>query len=178
MKNQLIATIVGAIILFVWQFVSWAALNLHGNETQYAPNQDAILTCLAENLEPGHYMMPQPAPGSSQAEMEAYMKNVQGKPWALISYHSSLEFNMGGNLLRGFLVDLIAVFLLVWLMGKMPGLDMATALMAAIIVGVIGYLTIPYLNHIWFETPSLAYLIDSVVPWGLVGLWLGWYLRK
>jgi len=45
-------------------------------------------------------------------------------------------------------------------------------------VGLIGYLTIPYLNSIWFETNSIGHLIDAFVSWGLVGIWLGWWLPR
>jgi hypothetical protein len=55
---------------------------------------------------------------------------------------------------------------------------MVTSIQASIAVGIIGYLTIPYLNTIWFETSSMGYLVDALVQWGLVGVWLGWYLPR
>jgi hypothetical protein len=45
-------------------------------------------------------------------------------------------------------------------------------------VGGIGYLTIPYLNSIWFDNNSMGYLIDWLVQWGVVGAWLGWWLTR
>ena len=32
MKKQLLATLVGGIILFVWQFLSWALIPIHKSE--------------------------------------------------------------------------------------------------------------------------------------------------
>jgi len=176
MKNRLIAALVAAVILFIWQFLSWAALGLHQAEMQYAPNQDAVMQVLSENLEPGHYFMPQPAPGASNDEMQAYQSEAAGKPWARVSYYSSMNVNMGMSMIRGFVVDLLSAILLIWILGKMQGLNLQTAVLSSLFVGLIGYLTISYLNSAWFETPSLGYLIDSVVQWGLVGLWLGWFL--
>jgi len=179
MKKQLIATLVGAIILFVWQFLSWALLPIHQSEYGYTPNQDKIMEVLNQNLtEKGTYFMPGVPPGTPHAEAEAAMAGNIGKPWASISYHKSFSVDMGMNMVRGFAVDLLAAWLLVWLLLRFETLNLTTAVQASVFVGIIGYLTIPYLNSIWFETNSLGHLVDAVVSWALVGVWLGWWLTR
>lgn len=178
MKNQLIATLAGGVILFLWQFLSWTMLNVHGAEYQYTSNQDSVMAALAQNLKEGSYMLPQPAPGSSKEEQQAFMEKNMGKPWASISYHESFEGSMGMNMFRAIIVDFAAVFLLVWLLLKITNLDFKTALLSSLAVGAIAYLTIPYLNSIWFESNTIGYLVDWVAQWGLVGTWLGWWLTK
>lgn len=178
MKKQLIGALVGALILFVWQFLSWTTLNIHGKETQYTPNQDKILECLSQNLEDGDYFVPTAPPNATKEEYEATMTNALGKPWAKISYHSSMQMNMGMNMFRGFVINLVSAFLLIWMLLKMPNLDFTTTILASLAVGVIGYLNFPYLNSIWFEGHTIGYIIDTVVQWGLVGAWLGWYLKR
>lgn len=179
MKKQLVATLVGGVILFVWQFLSWAAIPIHQSEYGYTPNQDKIMEALNQNLtEAGTYMLPGSAPGTSHEEQAAQMERSAGKPWASISYHKSLSTDMGMNMFRGFMVDLVAAWLLVWLLLKFETLNMGTALQTSLAVGIIGYLTIPYLNSIWFEGNSIGHLIDAIVSWGLVGAWLGWWLPR
>ncbi len=179
MKKQLIAILVGGIILFIWQFLTWSLLNVHGNETKYTPNQARIMETLSQNLpEAGSYMLPQPPPGSSQAEKQAFMENASSTPWASIVYHKNFNTNMGMNMLRGILVDWLAVFLLVWLLLKFANLDFKTVLLTSLAVGIIGYLTISYLYTIWFDTSSIGQLIDTFVQWGLTGTWLGWWLTR
>ena len=178
MKKQLIATLVGGLILFIWQFLSWSALSVHANEFQYTPNQDKIMEALSQNLEDGGYFLPGVAPGATNEEKETAMKNSIGKPWATIHYHKAMQMNMGMNLTRGLAADLVAVFLLVWLLLKFAQLDMKTAVLSSLAVGSIAYLSIPYLNSIWFETSTLGYLVDLVVQWGLIGAWLGWWLPR
>jgi hypothetical protein len=178
MKKQLVPTLVAGIILFIWQFLSWAQLNVHGSEMQYTDKQDAIMEVLSQNLQPGNYVLPQPAPGTSKEQQEEFMKNSTGKPWATVSFHASYNANMGMNMFRGFVVDLISAFLLVWLLLKMQNLDFKTALLSSLAVGFISYLTIPYLSSVWFEVGSMGYLIDTIAQWGLVGLWLGWWLTR
>ncbi len=145
---------------------------------QYTPNQDKIMEALSQNLTEGNYMVPRPPDNSTPEEQQAYMENAGGKPWATIQYHSSMNTSMGMNMIRGFAVDIVAVFLLVWLLGKFANLNFQTILLSALAVGGIGYLTIPYLNSIWFEGNTIGYLVDLVVSWGLVGAWLGWWLMR
>jgi hypothetical protein len=179
MKKQLIATLVGAIILFVWQFLSWAAIPIHKSEYGYTPNQDKIMEALNQNLtEEGTYMLPGMAPGASHEQTEAEMTKNIGKPWASVSYHKSMSGDMGMNMVRGFSVDLVAAFLLVWLLLQFKNLNMMSAIKASVTVGLIAYFTIPYLNSIWFEGNSMEHLIDALVQWGLVGVWLGWWLPR
>ena len=81
MKKQLIAAIVGGLILFIWQFVSWALVPLHKEVYGYTPNQDKIMEALNQNItEPGTYMLPNVAPGTSQEAAQAEMQNRMGNP--------------------------------------------------------------------------------------------------
>ncbi|MFN0173873.1 MAG: hypothetical protein ACKVU0_04420 [Saprospiraceae bacterium] len=179
MKKQLIATIVGGLILFIWQFLSWSTLGVHNSEHGYTANQDKIMEALNQNLtEAGTYMVPGVPPGTSHEQAEALMQPNMGKPWASISYHKSFNMNMGMNMFRGFVVDLLAAFLLSWLLLRFANLNMRTAVQSSIFVGLIGYLTIPYLNSIWFENNSIGHLIDALVSWGLLGIWMGWWLTR
>ena len=173
MKNQLIATLVGGLLLFIWQFLANGPLNIHGSQNLYTPNQDAIIEVLSANLEDGQYFIPRAA---TNAENQAFMQEQIGKPWAVVNYHSALKDNFTMMLIRTFIIDLVAVFLLCWLFGKMASLNMATCLMGSLVVGLIGYVMNPYLSSVWYGSPSIPDLIDTVVGWGLVGAWLGWWL--
>jgi hypothetical protein len=179
MTKQITAVLVAAILIFLWQFLSWSMLGVHQSEFKYTANQDKILEFLAETLdEEGSYMLPGVPPGTAMDQEQAMMKPYEGKPWAHISYHKSMSMAMGMNLVRGFAADLLAAYLLVWLLMKIETRSLSTILSCSLAVGLVGYLTIPYLNSIWFETSSLGYLIDAVVQWGVVGLWLGWWLPR
>ena len=178
MKNQLIAIGVAGLILFIWQFLSWTMLNIHGSEMQYTDKQDAMLEYLGQNLEPGSYMVPQPAPGSSQEAKDEFMAKYATSPWASISYHGAGERSMAMNMIRAFVVDLVVAYLLVWLLMNFSNLTFKKTLLGSLAVGAVAYLTIPYLNSIWFENGTWGYLIDLVGQWGIVGVWLGWWMTR
>jgi len=54
MKTFLLSTVLGGLILFFWQFLSFAAINLHGPAQEYTPLDREILAHLdGLNLEEG-----------------------------------------------------------------------------------------------------------------------------
>ena len=176
MKKLIIGALVGGLILFFWQFISWNFL--HNSQMQYSVDQDEILTMLDGKLEPGQYMLPRMPEGASMEDSEKYIVPYLGKRWMQINYLDNLQMNMGMNMFRGFVIDFISVLLLCWLFGRFREIDMKSTVLSSIAVGLIGYFTISYLNSIWFKTESLPDLIDAIVPWALTGGWLGWWLKK
>lgn len=178
MKNLIIGALVGSLILFIWQFLSWSMLNIHGSQNQYSANQAEILECLEGKLTSGEYFMPTVAPGATSEEQQALMESSAGKPWAKINYREEFKMTMGMNMFRGWIVGFVAILLLMWLLGKIPNIDFTTTILSCLAVGVIGYLTDNYIESVWFETNSLPDLIDAIVAWGLVGTWLGYWLGR
>lgn len=179
MKKQLIGAFVGGLILFFWQFISFGPGNIHSSQMQHMPQQEAILQALADNnVSEGEYFLPRlPLDASGEAQ-EKMAQDTEGKPWGRIQYHKAYELSFGSNLARGFLIDFLAVFFLIWILVRMKDLDMKTTVLTSLAVGAIGYLTITYLDTVWFKTTSIPVLIDTVVQWGLVGAWLGWWLNR
>ncbi len=175
--KTLIGTLVGALILFFWQFFSWSG-PVHKSEMMPTDAQDEILRFLDGKLDEGSYFLPQPLGEPSSDEMKEFQAEMTGKPWALISYRNDYQVNMGLNMLRGFVINLVSVWLIIWILGRFRENDLVTSLVTCLSVGTIAFLTIPYLNHVWFEGGAMGYLLDAGVSWGLVGIWLGWWLNR
>ena len=182
MKKTIIGAIVGGIILFIWQFLSWTMLNRHEAQQKYTPKQDSIIAYLNTQFsEDGGYMMPNYAPGTSRDEMEKQMKAMEGKPWAQVVYHKSMPGmdKMFMNMARSLLVDVFVVWLLCWLLVKIPSASFGTIFLGSIGTGIIVFLNAPYTLHIWYGSFDLmAHFVDALVSWGVTGLWLGWWLSR
>ncbi len=180
MKKLLIGAIVGGIMVFVWQFLSWTMLNLHGSMATYTPKQDSVMSVLNSQFsEDGFYMMPGYKPGISRDNMEKQMKDMDGKPWAQVYYHKAMKVNMVSNMGRGLVVNMVMVALLCWVLLKFNAPGFGTILIASLLTGFIGFLNIAYTYHIWYQTAdTMAYFTDTLVSWGACGIWLGWWLRK
>ena len=182
MKKWLIGSLVGAIIVFVWQFLSWTMLGIHDAEAKYTPAQDSIVSLLSSTLqEDGIYMLPNVPPGSSSEEMEALGEKMNGKPWATVTYKKSYVNGMTMPMVRGFLIDLFLVFSLIYVLTRGGTPNSMRIFAGSVAIGLFTWLWGPYTTHNWFQIPMEAtygHLIDALVAWGVVGLWLGWWLNR
>ncbi len=179
MQKTIIAAVVGGIILFMWQFMSWTVLDLHRPMQTFTPKQEEILKYLSENLEEGNYFLPTVPEGTSNEEMEKAMATSAGKPWADIRFHKAMgmQDKMTMNMLRGLLIDIVAVYLLCWFLIKNAS-GLQNIMLSCLAFGIIAYLTTDYTFQIWYETKTIPNLIDAIVSWGLCGTWLGWWLSR
>src|SRR5688572_13057956 len=119
MKKLLIGALVGGILVFLWQTLSWTVLDLHANESNKAPGKDSIISLLSSQFsEDGQYMVPTVERTASREEMEKFSENMKGKPWALVSYHKTYDMEMAPNITRTFIAALIAAFCVCWVLMK------------------------------------------------------------
>lgn len=179
-KKNIIGAIVGGIIIFLWQFISWGPGEFHYAAQQYTPKSDTILQLLQSQLpEEGGYTIPRSPKGVSAEEMEKQLQEFSGKPWATIAYHKSLNTSMGMNMVRGLAVNILLIALLIWIVGKFNKSNFSTIFLTSLSIGLICFLNEPYTQFIWFESFDIyASLLDSLASWGLCGIWLGWWLKR
>ncbi len=172
MKKLILPSLIGAVILFVWQFLSYGALNLHEQGQRFTAQQDVILENLnGLNLDEATYIVHPTPPQSKGPEDMENMAYYQGKPWAMVSYHKSDNSNMAMNMLRGLLVNIIICLLAFSLFSSMPAMSMVQGLYRGLALGAIAFLVEPYTNHIWYQGFGIwAHLLDALVPWSLIGL--------
>ncbi|MBA4196615.1 MAG: hypothetical protein C0459_03580 [Chitinophaga sp.] len=183
MKKILIGGLVGGLLIFIWQTLSWTVLQLHQPAQQYHPKQDSIMAFLNTTIgKEGGYIMPTLPQGSTMDDMNKFGEKVMHKPWAQIQYHKDYKVDMkamGMNMLRGFLANIVMICLLVWIFSKMGRQSFFTTFLATLFIGIIVFTNQPYTTHIWYELFDIkAHLIDALASWGLCGLWLGWWVNK
>jgi hypothetical protein len=179
MKKWIIGSLVGAIIIFGWQALSWGVLGVHNDAMKYTPAQESIMSALSSaNLDEGLYMLPS-AP--TRDEQEKMMKEMEGKPWASVIYHKTFKADMAMPLIRGFLVDVFLVISLMYILTR-GGIPIPRRVFAgSVALGLAFFLWGPYTGHIWFQLPWSMIkgdLIDSLVAWSLCGAWLSWWLNR
>ena len=81
MKTLAIASIVGAVILYIYLALAHVVLPIHDTDFKYTPAQDNILAVLnASNLEEGFYFVPYLPPGSTREEKMKHGEAMMGKP--------------------------------------------------------------------------------------------------
>jgi hypothetical protein len=180
MKKMIVGALVGGLLIFIWQFLSWTILDLHRPAYQHTPKQDSILQYLSTQFSTdGQYMLPSCPAGATHEQMETAMKAAEGKPRAIVDYHSVAKSDMTAGIVRGLVSTIVMVGLLCWILLLIPAPSFGTIFLATLFTGLIVFINAPYTMFIWFETPGImAHLKDAIASWGLCGIWLGWYFRK
>jgi hypothetical protein len=182
MKKWVIGALVGAIIVFAWQFLSWMLLGLHDKEHKYLEKQDEIMSVLSANIPAeGMYMVPNLPADASWDDHKQHMEKVGGKPWATIVYHNSLEVDMARHMIRGFLIDFSLVILLIFILTRAGTPTTGRIVGGSVAIGFFTWLWGPYTGHNWYDLPwdmLFPTLIDAIVAWALCGLWIGWWLNR
>ncbi len=184
MKTIIIGAVVAAVIVFIFQAMSWMVLPIHENSMKYSPQQDAIIENLSQNLqENGVYAIPNLPPNSSREQHEAFEKSMIGKPFALIHFHKSYDGMMTSQLIYGFILDLVAALILAYVMwtarDRFPGFGSKLILALMFAAFLIFQSSLMMAN--WWLTPwhyLSGEIIDHLVGWTLGGIWLAWWTGR
>lgn len=171
MKRKLLFSLIGAIVIFAWQFLSYAMPNFHKSAAAYTPAQDSIIQMLEkQGLSEGMYLLGMPDPTLKGPAQKAAIEKMNGKPWAVINYHKVNSTDMTMPMIRGFLVCFVISFLLFWLFLQQKDPTLTNRLLLSLAVGMIGFFFVPYTNFIWYKAPDIfAHFADGIVPWLILG---------
>ncbi|MEO5783836.1 MAG: hypothetical protein ABIQ07_11215 [Ginsengibacter sp.] len=183
MKKLLIGSLVGAILLFGWQSLSWTVFHIHEKAYQYTASQDTLLSAISNTLKTeGQYMLPRTPPDAPYEDMEKLGKQMEGKPWAVVTFHSYYPYDMITPIVRGFLTAFVCVFLVCLVVMKTGRKSFNSIFTTVLTFGVICFLFVWLNAEGWFHTSwdvLKGELIDDLMGWGLTGIWLGlWYSRR
>ncbi|MHC1706591.1 MAG: hypothetical protein AB9842_03600 [Bacteroidales bacterium] len=172
MKKRLLFSLLGGVIIFIWQFLSYAMPNFHKSATKFTPHQNEILQKFSElGLQEGMYLLGQPDPSLTEAEREAQYKDLDGKPWAVINYQARNSMDMTMPMIRGILVCMVISFLLFWIYQQQKDPSLMNRLYVSLAIGMIAFFFIPYTNFIWYKEPDIfGHFADAIVPWALLGV--------
>ncbi|MEO5674959.1 MAG: hypothetical protein ABIQ74_09950 [Chitinophagales bacterium] len=183
MKTLAIASVVGSAILFIYLAVAHVLLTFHYSDFKYTPDQDKLLQTLSEvNLEDGFYFLPYSPPEATMEERMYTMQKMMGKPMALINYHARME-DSPMTLIMSFIYNLIAVLILCIAMAaandKLNNFGQRLWFVMLFVFFVI--FSNIMLSYNWNGFPMhfiSGQIIDIVVGYLLVGLWLAWYYGR
>jgi hypothetical protein len=84
------------------------------------------------------------------------MREQEGKPWAMLAVHYRNQTSMWMPMLRGYLVDILIVWMLFALLDALlrtvpRGRRWTMSALYSMTVGLIGYFAISYTNFIWYQ---------------------------
>ena len=170
--KAILASVLGALVLFIWGFISWAALPFHTSTMHALSNEDSVAAVIkAGNASSGVYQFPSMnGPNKEGAEAKWH-----AGPMAMIFYSTEGMNNMSMYFIKGFIVYIIAVWIAVMMLSKISwslasyGNRVRFMSMIGLILAVGGRLNDWAFMH--FPTDfSLLLAADDVIGWTLAGL--------
>ncbi len=181
MKRMIVGALVGGLIVFIWQALSHMIFTYHETSYRQVTQQDEAIQAIGNALKnEGQYLIPRSDPAANSVQQQEFEAQMQGKPWALVTYHSSYEFDMAMAVARSFTTACLAVLLFIVILGNRPG-TFFSIFAKAIGLGVLIFSFVFYNQNIWLQTPWEVIrpeVYDLLIEWGLCGLWLGYWLTK
>ena len=169
MKKHILFSIIGGIILFVWQFLSYAMPDFHKSAHAYTPLQDSLLNQFERvGLKEGMYMLGMPNP--DKPEEVAASWNEESSTWAIVNYRIDDSNNMALPMSRGVIICIIIAGILFWLFRHTQDSSLSKKILISVAVGFISFLYVPYSNFIWYKAPDIyAHMMDGIIPWLILG---------
>jgi hypothetical protein len=191
MKKIMIGSLVGAVMVFIWNALSWTVLEVHHRSFKHFPAQDTVLTLLEQNMKgSGLYMLPMPDNRGVPRFNKEYHANMlkmeaerAGKPYAMIVYHKEGLSYEPMQYILGFLIQFMAVFAVAVLLAA-AGPSLNSFFMRWWIVMLVAFVITlegPITDHHWIKLPwhyIKVMAFDKVVGWSLCAAWLAWYFKK
>ena len=183
MKKIVIATLVGAVVVFAYQALSWMVTPIHADSFRYSEKDQEVYAFLSERLtDDAVYFFPGKPPGMSEEEHHKEMEAYAGKPWMMVTSHAAMDMDMAGNMLTGFLYSILSVLMIVWILTAASSVftSFGSRFFVCLLFGIFLVLNSTLADLNWFSTPwhfTQGELIDGVVTWALCGVWLGFYMK-
>lgn len=184
-----LAAVLGAVAIFLWEFVAHMFTPLGEAGLGFLPNPDAVSSSLQSAIgdETGMYMFPTGGltAKSSREEkrqgMERMNEEMKTKPSGLLIYKApGTVFNFGKSLAVQFVTDLLKALLLVALLshtrlesfGKRVGFVVLAGILAAIATNI------PYWNWYGFTgTYTMSQVLMEIIGFTCAGLVIAWLYK-
>ena len=191
MFKVLIAAILGGIIFFAWNSVSWMVLPWHQQTINHFDNDQAVMEALSANANAekggGIYLLPKmehKAKNSNSDEMpaESADSQVSQEPFAFISYKPqgsgrSMEDSMKFALINSILVSILIVILL----SGTSDLGYMARVFYVVMISFVGALLGHVPNWIWWGFDggyTLVMVADTLIGWFLAGLIIAAFIGR
>ena len=174
MKKTLIATVLGAVVLFVWGAISWTVLPWHHSTIHTFEDESGVAEYIsAQTSESGIYYLPGKTMGDFPEEDLATSKALyETGPVLFVSAHLGPSGSMGLGMAKSFAVQFLSALAVVLLLQCGHVERFACRWRACILIGLAIGIQANLPNMIWWSFPADYVFIgvaDTVIAWTLAG---------
>jgi hypothetical protein len=180
-----VAALLGAIVVFLWQFLAHMVLPIGMMGFRMPQNEDVVLQAVATGLPTaGIYMLPSvdPAKMSDEAVMKAWGEKVSKNPNVFVVVNAPAEnpLSMTPQLVKQFITNFLAALLAAFVLGA-AAFTFGARVIGSVAFGLFGWLMniVPMWN--WYRFPSdfmVGGLLEQGIGWLLGGVAIAWWLGR
>lgn len=164
MQKNLLLSVAGGVVLFVWGFVSWAVLPWHNMVANKFTDEAAVSQALKANApQQGVYFLPFSEKDHGPNRVGAFANVLP----------QGTDMNMGKQMATGLVTQIVSAFLVLMLLSHTAGLNyggkVGFVALAGLTIGFVSHA--PYWN--WFGFPASyvgVTILDMTIGWTLAGL--------
>lgn len=180
-----IAALLGAIVVFVWQFLAHMVLPIGMMGFRMPQNEDAVLQAVATGLPTsGIYMLPSvdPAKMSDEAVMKVWSEKAMKNPNVFVVVNPPPEnvLTMTPQLIKQFITNFIGALLAAFVLGA-AAFTFGARVIGALAFGIFGWVmnTVPLWT--WYRFPTdfmVGGFLEQGIGWLLGGFAIAWWLGR
>jgi hypothetical protein len=178
MNKSVLGAIAGGVILFIWTFLAWTALPLHGPTLHQIGNEEEVIAALRSHLDKkAVYLFPgSPGAGADKAAQDAWEEKVRRGPNGYIIYDpAGADPFMPMQMLYGLILDILSAWVVCWFLARSVALNASYTGRVAYcaMFGLFSALFTNLMAWNWMSVAvdyTSAMIIDAIVGWILAGL--------
>lgn len=181
MKNILLATLLGALTLFVWNAISWMVLELHNGGYKNVPTEVINQVDLKQLMpEAGVYHYPGiPDDGNMDAVIE---QSKKGPVISLMSFQpNGVDPLSPTNFLFNFIFNLLTAGLAVYFLSNTNITAYGKKILFVALLGLFAVFAVELPFAVWYKLSAafvIPNVIDLIVGPLLLGLVIGRFINK
>jgi len=183
-KRLIFTLIIGTLILFLWNVISWMILPFHSNSLTNIPD-NAINMAQLQNtlLEDGVYHYPGLPKDNSAKSLNAIESKLENGPRITLMVYKKGSTNLfeSSQFIWSLFINFLTVLILFFIVSKLKSHSIKAIVVTCATIAIIAILLSDLGEMNWHLFPldyTFANAIDKLFPFCLIGLFFGLYTFK
>ena len=182
-KGLFLGALIGAIIAFVWSFLSWTVLPWYKNSFKSFCDSKKVASVIKENATSGQgiYLLPNCDGECTEQQEQQWRCDYKKGPivYAMVTPEGK-DFSMVPNLIIQFITLFVAAGIISYIVSGIKGSSYGCRLLVATLIGIFSgwMMAVPGWN--WWNAPvafSFIEFFDNTIMWFLAGLGIAKFAR-
>jgi hypothetical protein len=185
MNKLIVPSLLTAVVVFVWMFISWAVIGWHNTDLKTLPNGDVLAEQMKQSMtEPGIYIYPGQPEDESDAGMKAWTERYKAGPNVNFMVYNPAGADPMSPMLfvKSFIINFIAAFIagVLLMMTLTQNPSFWRRVIFVMMLGMFAAFVGPFVEWNWWSFPtgySMVNAVDLCVTWFIAGLVLAWRIK-